>query len=47
MLCYCVRVAVVVCMWMGVSVCMCVGVFKCSDVMVSYVMSSSILINHY
>ena len=26
---------------------MCVGVFKCSDVMVSYVMSSSILINHY
>ena len=29
------------------SVCLCVGVFKCRDVTVSYVMSSSILINHY
>ena len=32
---------------MCVSVFMCVGVFKCSDVMVSHVMSSSILIKHY
>ena len=32
---------------MCVNVYMSVGVFKCSDVMVSYVMSSSILINHY
>ena len=42
LLCACGGVYVDVC-----ELCMCVRVFKCSDVMVSYVMSSSILINHY